>query len=200
MAESPATFEELAANLSFTQLGNMQKRAESWLTTIASLTGLTSILVFFQRREEFADISSASIASIGWALLVAYILVAAAIFLAALAAQGIPNPTAIQPEPLRAAYAEATENSAKLLFWSRMITLGAVLALGVAFYLNWFSPNAPETSSETTAYGLFNSGDWYCGGVIQDERGLVSFVSTETEAVPDGNIIQYNIVDSCPEE
>lgn len=197
MAESPATFEELAANLSFTQLGNMQKRAESWLTTIASLTGLTSILVFFQRREEFADISSASIASIGWALLVAYILVAAAIFLAALAAQGIPNPTAIQPEPLRAAYAEATENSAKLLFWSRMITLGAVLALGVAFYLNWFGPNAPEASAETMAYGLFDSGSWYCGGITRDEGGLVSFASTE--AVPDGNIVQYSIVDSCPE-
>ncbi len=46
---SPSNFQELATSLSLTQLGNMQKRAESWLTTITSLTSLTSILVLHHR-------------------------------------------------------------------------------------------------------------------------------------------------------
>lgn len=136
---SPSNFQELATSLSLTQLGNMQKRAESWLTTITSLTGLTSILVFFQRREQFWDISDESITSIGWSLLAAYILVAVAIYLAALASQGIPNPTALQAEALRAAYAEETKKSARFLNASRLATLGALAALGVVllFELVW---------------------------------------------------------------
>lgn len=193
---SPSNFQELATSLSLTQLGNMQKRAESWLTTIASLTGLTSILVFFQRREQFWDISDESITSIGWSLLAAYILVAVAIYLAALASQGIPNPTALQAEALRAAYAEETKKSARFLNASRLATLGALAALGVVFYLNWFGQNAPETATGTLAYGLFDSGEWYCGSVIQDDGGQVSF--TSTDETPTGTIIQYSFVDSCP--
>ena len=196
MADNPpSNFRELEANLSFTQLGNMQKRAESWLTTITSLTGLTSILVFFQRREQFWDISNRSVTNIGWALLSAYGLAAAAIFLAALASQGIPNPTQRDLEHLRAVYASETSKSAKNLNLSRLAALGAVFALGVVFYLNWFGQDAPGTT-ETLAYGLFDSGGWYCGNIVQGDGGQVSFVSTDK--APIGTIVQYSLVDSCP--
>jgi hypothetical protein len=155
---SEAKWEKRAEELSLGALDSVRASAAKWTGTIATLLAIFGVVSLVKGPSDITKVSG-SFASVGnetWVIIVlgvAVALAAAATFLSALAAYGLPTRMRYVGAEVRRKHREAAESSRKRLNWSWLLALGALIALALAVGVTWLkTPDDPATPSRTIVF------------------------------------------------
>ncbi|MDQ2745107.1 MAG: hypothetical protein M3Z66_22810 [Chloroflexota bacterium] len=191
---------QLAQQAKVDALSDIRASAGKWGGTIASLTGIFSVIALIKGRTDITALVTWAQVLIAVLLLLAVTLAFAAILLAAFAAQGIPvksiavnNPRAYQQQ-----YEDQAETAATQLHWSRYLVAPATALLAVAIGVTWFAPTSTPTGP--TVLITEKSGAVFCGslatnatsGMVLLQPGVVS-----TRLIPIGAVASITTVSGC---
>lgn len=188
-----------AAAIPHTALANVRGVAEKWGATVAALLGIFGVVVFAKGPDALTDIpGDDAYAVLGLALL-AVLAAALATFYGALAAQGTPtNLKNLNGWTLKQLYSNRLPQVLKLLRWSRLLTVAAVLLIFGAVTIGWLSAlDARGAAKGQNALVTQDDGNVLCGQIRRQSGGLV-VDSGSGAPTPLTNVRQVVIVDTCP--
>lgn len=197
---------EIADKERFEVLQRIRSTAEKWAGTITALTGIFSIAAFVKGNEDITKLTPYAQKWLIGLLVLALISAFAAIYLAALAAQGSPrffsasrNPRN-NPEAYREYYLEEAQKAAKQLGLSRLLVIPATALLALAIGVTWFGtkPEKPETPSATSVLVTQRSGTVICGELVSEAGGLSVKTKRGSSLTVLDDVAAINVVERCP--
>jgi hypothetical protein len=188
-----------AAAIPHTALANARGVAEKWGATVAALTGVFGVVVFAKGPDALTDIPGDDAYAVLALALLAVLAAALATFCGALAAQGTPtNLNNLNGWTLKQLYSSRLPQVLKLLRWSRLLTVAAVLLIFGAVTIGWLSAlDARGAAKGQNALVIQNDGSVLCGEIKRQSGGLVVDTGSGVPK-PLANVRQVVIVDSCP--
>jgi hypothetical protein len=176
-------------------LTDIHGAAEKWAGSISALVGVFGIAGLIKGREEIDKLSDDTKLAVAVLVAIALLLAFIAIYMAALAAQGMTARVWTVADFERE-YKEATAAAAGRLKWSRLLVIPATLALAIAVGLMWFGP--ADASNDGTSVVLVRQGGAAVCGQLVDEGGSLS-LETDEGTVPIEDATAVTPVDACPE-
>jgi hypothetical protein len=193
-------WEKRADDLAFEQLPQIRAKAEKWVTTISTLTGLTSVLALLQGRDDISALTQEAEIIVGILLGLALSAAIAAIYYGALASQGTPQNILNDPVSVRNWYSQSAQKAANQLKWSRLLAVLTVLFLASAIYITWFGPVEPDATTNSNMLVVNQLGNVVCGSLVTAPSGLLALNSTSKtgQFIALDNVISLTTIDKCP--
>jgi len=148
--------------------------AEKWGASITTITGVFGIITLIKGPEDISNLTSGNKMVVGIALLVALVTAVTSIFLAALAAQGIPHDIWLTGAQARRDSRNVVKKASAFLAVSRFLVIPAVLGMGAAIGLTWYGDRVAEKAASVG--GELGT---LCGELSRDEEGHLVFRSKE---------------------
>ena len=190
---SPATedderWKKEADDLRHNGLAAVREAAGNWLQTIALILGAFSAVAFVKGPESITDLDSTIARTVTVIVLTAALLVGSATWLAAVAAQGSPRVVSVLTGPKLRDHVEASyDGVTRLLWWSRMLTVVAALAIAAGTGLTWLAP-APQAKETTNLLVVSRDGTVAClpvrdGTVANDAQRAVLQTASAVQLV-----------------
>lgn len=201
-----ARWEKRAEELSFSALESVRGTAAKWAGTIATLLAIFSVVTLVKGPEDVTKVEG----SYGWASLetwvilllgVAVALAAAATFLAALAAYGLPGDFRFVGSEVRRLHRRAATSAAIWLDLSWMLALGAIVSLALGVGITWLNtPDDAAVPSKTIV--VTDAGVRACGKLLPSsgEQTIVILEPGQQEGtpIPAADITALGTIAACP--
>jgi hypothetical protein len=197
-SEEDWRWEKEAEDLRHNSLTNVRGTAEKWAGSIAALLGVFSVVAFVQGPEKLADIQNGWIAIFVIILTVAgALLAAAAVYVAALAAQGSPEwVQMLGGQDLKDSIAAKTNTAIGQLVLSRRFAIAAALLVIAGSALAWIDVLLPSEQSTNGRPALVTAnGDSRCVRVITDENGALRIAGSDNAIT---QVSHITLVEACP--
>jgi hypothetical protein len=192
-------WEQEAGELLHQSLPRIQEAAGKWGQSVTAVLGAFTLAAFLKGPQSFTDIPSPwTVLVIGLVLLGA-LAAAAAIYTAALAAQGSPRWVAqLDGWQLKALHKQLGRHAAWLLNFSRALTAGAALVVLAAMAVAWLANSlGDQQPAARSVLVVWRSGQVQCGHLTGG--------ATPTMKLPGGqatvqlrDVAQLVPVDHCP--
>jgi hypothetical protein len=186
-----------ARELEFDALTRVKSAAEKWATTIASLTGVFGIITLIKGPEDITELTMGARVVVGVLLFIAVLCAAGSIYLAALAAQGVPNKIWLDASSVRKAFQDAADKAADRLSCSRKLVVPAVILLAIAIGLTWFGPRPAAPIPAVNVLVVQRSGAVSCGELKSDEQGHLA-LKAKGELLGLNEIVSLSTIAKCP--
>ena len=175
-------------------LTDIRESANKWSQSIAGLLGVFGIAVFLKGAEQLADVPGDDAYVVGAVLMAAVLFAAAAVYLAAIAAQGVPRHLGqFDGWTLKELQRLAIGRTVKLFAWSRLVSVVAALLLVIGAIIGSLSALTDrEGPRGVWALVVLKDGSVKCGSLEQSDDGLL------LNGAPLGEAKDVTLVDKCP--
>jgi len=201
-----AKWEKLAEELSLGALESVRTSASKWTGTIATLLAIFGIVTLVKGPADISKVQGSywGVSLETWVIVLlglAVALAAAATFLAALAAYGLPHRMRYVGAEVRRRHREAATSSRRWLNFSWPLALASLLALAAAVGVTWLNtPDDPATPVQTIVFT--NDGVGACGKLqpITDEQSIVVLEKGQKTAtsIAAGDVTAIGTLGACP--
>jgi hypothetical protein len=186
-------FDQLTSN----PLQKVGAAAERWITLLATLVGVSTIVGLFQGHDSFIRLSLIAQTLLLTAVFLALFTLGIAIYFATKASEG----TVIAMIPLDKVnfiqwYRTTLLKALNYLRTSRMFGIASIVFVVLSLCINLLAPG--QTAPETNILAVQKSGVIVCGTLTKDGTGnlLLSRVGLPPIILKD--IISFNTVSGCP--
>ncbi|XKK39785.1 hypothetical protein HFP72_02645 [Nocardiopsis sp. ARC36] len=189
---------ERARELEFTRLPELRQQAEGWRNALTALTALPAVLMLLKGQDKLAELP-------GWArygsmalLLLAFLLLSAAMLLAARAAYGAPGQKIlVGGQSLRRWTEDEVARVARKVRWAFVLCLTGMSTVMVAVTLSWVG----TTEAPTDLVSVKADDNELCGRLVllNTEQVVVGTGRDHDvrEAVPLPKVITLEPVTTC---
>lgn len=204
-------WEEEAADARHKSLDNVRATAKAWMESIGLILGAFTTAAFLKGPEALTDIpaNGLTLSAFGWiyepartvvnVVLLGALLLAVALGLAALAAQGTPGwATQLTGRVYARRSESATLWSIRWLKLSRFATVMAAALILIGMAMAWTAQIEKPAGADTTSAIVTSGGRSVCGTLSTAADGSVSVAPKGGTAtiVDAGSTV--NVVESCP--
>lgn len=170
-ADSPPTLDDLAWDyeadaIDASALQDLRSAAEKWGTSLTAVTGALAVVGIIRGRTDLAGLGHTARIAVGVLIGLGAAMGLFAIVSAALAAQGRPRMSDRSGADTRLWFEREELSVARMLGRSRMAGVCAVILVGCAVGLTWYSPRRSPTAGPLTAL-LLKTGVVDCGAVVR---------------------------------
>jgi F0F1-type ATP synthase membrane subunit a len=173
-----------------TALSDVRSAADKWVTTISALTGVFAIAAIIKGPSDFTKLGGVAEWAVAILLGLATILAFVAIYLAALAAQGVPQEVSTGTEGFYGIYRRWVNEAAGRLKWSRIITVVVAVLIAIAIATTWVG--TPQAGAPSYLM-IQKAGTVACGTLGKDSAGTLTI--NNVKAV---DIQSIKPINSCP--
>jgi hypothetical protein len=180
-------------------LPRLQEAAAKWSQSVTAVLGAFSLAAFLKGPESFAEVPAPwRLVVIGLVLLGA-LAAAAAVYTAALAAQGSPRwVQQLDGWQLKALHKQLGRHAGRLLNLSRALTAGAALLVLAAMAIAWLADALqPQTPARQSAVVVWRSGQVGCGQLTGGTTPMLKLADGQPAAELH-DVGQLLMVDRCP--
>lgn len=190
-------WEQQAEELQLNALQRVQATAEKWAGSISALLALFSAVAVVKGPQDLSKMPEPYPVLLALVIGAAVVLAVIAAGAALLAAQGTPEKVPLPTgERLRAWSRNEERTARRRLFWSRWLTVAALVLLAAGTGIAWCSPRKDDEQNllVRTKEGL------RCGKLIESRKGRL-IIKTDTKAhtpVSVSNLVDFAPVDDCP--
>lgn len=200
---SEATFWDQQLSAVTTDFGLEATRAAAgkWAASATTILGILSTVAIVAGPGNLVEDVGGKEAKWAAALvLVAAGVAAVSTLLAGLAEQGTPVKARLTAGGLRARTRTRAEKARRQVFWSRLLTVVALLCIVTATGVAWLTAlTKPASATPQHAVVVSNSGA-VCGALSTNVNGEVALtIAGATAATPIPEYARIKLVDSCPE-
>ena len=184
-----------------TQLDDAREAAKSWGQTITVLLGVFATVAFVKGPETFDKIPGDNAYAVVGLIAVAGAAAAAAIYLAAIAAQGAPSELKhLDGWRLYHLVRTRAASVAEQLRASRVLTLVAAVTLLGAMCAAWLASLSARGSAEKAeAFLVSAAGETICGTLSRGNDGKLVLERAEQAPVELTDVTQVTKVEACPD-
>jgi hypothetical protein len=193
-------------------LATVRATAKAWSESIALVLGVFTTAAFVKGPEALSDLADAgpsvtlgpvSIPVVGSVVvllvLIAALALAAAVWKAAIAAQGSPSWTKQMTGPvLAAASAAATQEAISDLRDSRRLTVAAAVVVFVGMSVAWMSQVVTPAKTEPQNAIVITSTGVACVPVKTGDDGTLAIAMPNVSPAPIGSARTITLVEECP--
>jgi hypothetical protein len=154
---------EQAVKLEVGMVESIRASAEKWGASISTLTALVGASTVFGSGEAIAKLSDEAQRWVWAGFAVATVSAVVAVYLAAIAAQGVPKLQTYDAQNVYEASLTKSEQAAGWLWWSRLLIFPAMLGFGVAASFLTFGETKEEAKKPALHIAFFANKDAICG-------------------------------------
>jgi hypothetical protein len=192
-------WETEATELLHQSLPKLQDAAAKWGQSVTAVLGAFSLAAFLKGPESFTDLPAPWRLVVIGLVLVGALAAAAAVYTAALAAQGSPRwVQQLDGWQLKALHKQLGRYAGRLLNLSRALTAGAALLVLVAMATSWLADSLqPEKPASQSAIVVWRSGQVRCGQLAGGSSPTLQLADGQMAAGLQ-DVAQVVIVDRCP--
>jgi hypothetical protein len=188
-----------ATELLHQALPKIQEAAAKWGQSVTAVLGAFSLAAFLKGPESFTEVPAPWRLLVIGLVLVGALAAAAAVYTAALAAQGSPRwVVQLDGWQLKALHKQLGRHAGQLLNLSRALTAGAALLVLAAMAIAWLADTLqPEKPARQSAVVVWRSGQVRCGQLAGGSTPTLKLADGQT--TPElHDVAQVVIVDRCP--
>ncbi len=185
-----------AAKLEFNAVETVRKSAESWRNGLAGLTAVIVGATIVKGPAEFQKLDDAAQTTVVVSFVVTVVLLVLAAYLAMRASFGVPTRIVNDGDSLKEWTASESNKARLYLWWARVLTPVALLALVVGIVASWTS-EAPKPVSTVTV--VLDNGDTICGEPSGSVGGVIVITDSANTSVqaPVDQIVSM-VFGTCP--
>ena len=197
--EDDRRWESEAADARHQELTRIRTAAESWGKSVAALLGVFAVAAFVRGPSSFAEVPADVGASAAVLALAGALAAGAAVWTAALAAQGAPeNIYGLDGWAFRSVSATGAQKAARLLNWSRILALTAFIYVFGSTGLVWIDAiDRESTPSLSAIVQPANGAPARCGRLVTANGQLaLRLPQDQTTALTGAE--KLVVVDECP--
>jgi hypothetical protein len=189
-------WEERARDLRLNELPNIQATAAQWSTVITALTGIFGVLLLARGPEDVLTLTRPWQIAVAVAVLLAFLLLVAGIYLATWAAEGTYTRVRPTGPAIRRLYQDEAPRAGRKLQGSQALVFLAVVLIAASVALTWYGQR--QSASAPTVLVLERSGAVLCGVLTTDTVGRVSLMPPgRTSAVQVSDVVSVTPVPAC---
>lgn len=176
--------------------------AGKWAASATTILGVLSTVAIVAGPSNLVEEVGGTAATVAASLvLVAAGLAAVATLLAGIAEQGTPIKAQLTPGGLRARTRTRAQKARQQIFWSRLLTVLALLIIVAATGVAWLTAITKAEPAKTQPVIILSPIGAACGSVSTAESGelLLTVPGASSTPAPLPENARIKLVDSCPE-
>jgi hypothetical protein len=191
-------WEAEATELLHQSLPKLQDAAAKWGQSVTAVLGAFSLAAFLKGPESFTDLPAPWRLVVIGLVLVGGLAAAAAVYTAAVAAQGSPRwVQQLDGWQLKALHKQLGRHTGRLLNLSRALTAGAALVVLGAMAIAWLADSLQaEEPARQSAVVVWRSGQVRCGQLAGGSAPTLQLADGQTEMRLD-DVDQILVVNYC---
>jgi hypothetical protein len=179
-------------------LEKVNSAAESWITLLSTLIGVSSIFGLIQSRDSFGNLTQPFQLLLVVVIILTFVTLIIAIYIGSTVGEGELRPIPFADDSVSFVnwYLQSLKRAIYRLRLSRLLGIASFLFLILAFMINLFGP--VRSMPGTTILAVQRNGVVVCGTLAKDSAGNLSLVRVGQSPIILKDVVSYNVVFTCP--